>query len=185
MGWDRSCLYFAAPRKGLWSVPSVQTNYIDDAWVDTWTQSILTHTHKQAYCMHIYAPQRAPRLLPHTHHPSPAVHTMSENRQAELHAASDPVRANMLNTADLDVEKKREEQFIENADNEYDETKVQRRDVEYDAQEDLSKRTGLRRMLRRNPSLEFIRELAAKDEEILEPKQVRAVGYTCQSEPDW
>jgi hypothetical protein len=110
---------------------------------------------------------------------------MSENRQAELHAASDPIRANILNTADFDVEKKREEQFIENADNEYDETKVQRRDVEYDAQEDLSKRTGLRRMLRRNPSLEFIRELAAKDEEILEPKQVRAVGYTGQSEPDW
>ena len=48
-------------------------------------------------------------------------------------------------------------------------------EVEYDAQEDKP-RVGLRRMLARNPSYEFIREIAVKNQEELNPLQVRSVS---------
>ena len=54
------------------------------------------------------------------------------------------------------------------------------RDVQYDAQESEKSRTGLRRVLRRNPSYEFVRELAVMDETILdEPKVKKASGLSC------
>ena len=51
------------------------------------------------------------------------------------------------------------------------------RDVVYDAQEDETKPpTGLRRMLRRNPSLEFVREVAEMDQYELDPVEVKRVS---------
>ncbi|WVR05518.1 hypothetical protein IAU60_002536 [Kwoniella sp. DSM 27419] len=48
------------------------------------------------------------------------------------------------------------------------------RDVEYDAQEvGEGERKGLQKMLRRNPSYEFIREVAIANEEPLDPPQVK------------
>jgi hypothetical protein len=54
-------------------------------------------------------------------------------------------------------------------------------EVEYDAQEDGKPRTGMRRLLTRNPSYEFIREVAKKDQEELDPVRVRAVSANFES----
>lgn len=94
---------------------------------------------------------------------------MSRQPELELHAASDPIRANVV-TADI----KKEDLALHVEDAEAD-IKRQERDIVYDAQEDLSKRTGLRKLLKRNPSYEFIRQVAMKNEEVLDPKQVRRV----------
>ena len=51
------------------------------------------------------------------------------------------------------------------------------REVQYDAQEEPENRTGLRRMLRRNPSYEFIRELAVMDETVLDQSKVKVVSF--------
>lgn len=49
-------------------------------------------------------------------------------------------------------------------------------DVMYHAGEDEGKpRTGLRKLLRRNPSYEFIKEVAVENTKELDPKEVRAV----------
>lgn len=50
------------------------------------------------------------------------------------------------------------------------------RDIEYDAQESETPRTGLRRLMKRNPSYEFIRQVAMKDEEELDKSEVRRVS---------
>lgn len=50
--------------------------------------------------------------------------------------------------------------------------------VEYDAQENKP-RTGMRKLLTRNPSYEFIREVAKKDHEELDRVQVRRVSRHC------
>lgn len=52
------------------------------------------------------------------------------------------------------------------------------RDIEYDAQESETPRTGLRRLMKRNPSYEFIRQVAMKDEEELDKHQVRRVSQS-------
>jgi hypothetical protein len=50
------------------------------------------------------------------------------------------------------------------------------RDIEYDAQESETPRKGLRRLMKRNPSYEFIRQVAMKDEEELDKNEVRRVS---------
>jgi hypothetical protein len=50
------------------------------------------------------------------------------------------------------------------------------RDIQYDAQENEGPRTGVRRLLTRNPSYEFIREVAVMDEEPLDPPTVKRVS---------
>lgn len=49
-------------------------------------------------------------------------------------------------------------------------------EVEYDAQEDGRPRVGMRKLLTRNPSYEFIREVARMDKEELDPVHVRSVS---------
>jgi len=62
-------------------------------------------------------------------------------------------------------------------DTEMGDLKSSERDIVYDAQEDNTKpRTGLRRLFRRNPSLEFMREVAAADAEPLPEMEVKKVG---------
>lgn len=62
--------------------------------------------------------------------------------------------------------------FVEDADHDL---KRQVRDVEYTEEEDGKPRTGLRRLLRRNPSLEFVREVAQMDQQPLDPVDVKRV----------
>jgi hypothetical protein len=72
---------------------------------------------------------------------------------------------------ELTIETKHEEEHVEDQDMEAAKAGV--RDVQYDDQEGgEASRKGLRRMLRRNPSYEFIREVALADEEPLDPVQV-------------
>lgn len=46
----------------------------------------------------------------------------------------------------------------------------------YQAEEDDKPPTGLRRLLKRNPSVEFIREVAEMNETELDPEEVKAVS---------
>ena len=72
---------------------------------------------------------------------------------------------------ELTIETKPEAEHVEDQDMEAAKAGV--RDIQYDDQEGSeANRTGLRRMLRRNPSYEFIREVALADEEPLDPVQV-------------
>lgn len=48
----------------------------------------------------------------------------------------------------------------------------------YHDQEDPSKRTGLRKLMRRNPSLDFIKEVARANQEDLDMAEVKKVGGT-------
>lgn len=48
--------------------------------------------------------------------------------------------------------------------------------VVYDDQEDPAQRTGLRRLLRRNPSLDFIKEVAAANTTELDRAEVKKVS---------
>ena len=78
-------------------------------------------------------------------------------------------------THDLTIETKAEAEHVEDQDMEAAKAGV--RDVQYDDQEGgVESRKGLRRMLRRNPSYEFIREVALADEEPLDPVQVKGVS---------
>ena len=56
------------------------------------------------------------------------------------------------------------------------------RDVEfeYNDQETEGPRTGLRRMLKRNPSYTFVRELAIADQEPLDPPTVKRISLTTE-----
>lgn len=49
-------------------------------------------------------------------------------------------------------------------------------EVDYDAQEDGKPRVGMRKLLTRNPSYEFIRDVARMDQQELDPVQVRSVS---------
>lgn len=88
-----------------------------------------------------------------------------EIRQARSRERSDPHH---------DIEAKPDNGiFVEDTDQDL---KRQERDVEYTEEEDGRPRTGLRRLLRRNPSMEFVREVARMDEQPLDPKDVKRVG---------
>lgn len=62
------------------------------------------------------------------------------------------------------------DEFVEDADQ-----KRQERDVEYTVEEDGKPRKGLRKLLTRNPSMEFVREVAAMDQQPLNPVDVKRV----------
>ena len=71
-----------------------------------------------------------------------------------------------------DIETKPDiDEYVEDADQ-----KRQERDVEYTPEEDGKPRKGLRRLLTRNPSMEFVREVAEMDQHPLNPVDVKRVG---------
>lgn len=88
----------------------------------------------------------------------------------EVHIAEDPVRANdIIEAADT-------KEFSEHVEDAEDQKKGVR-DVEYDDQEGGAEgRKGMRRLLRRNPSYNFIREVAMADEEPLDQGEVKRVS---------
>lgn len=93
--------------------------------------------------------------------------TVAKRQQRdEVHVAEDPIRAN--DTIDI-VEDKGYTQHEEDIEG----GKRGVRDIEYDDQEGPEARKGFKRLLRRNPSYNFIREVAEKDEETLDPVQVK------------
>ena len=70
-----------------------------------------------------------------------------------------------------DIETKPDiDEYVEDADQ-----KRQERDVEYTPEEDGKPRKGLRRLLTRNPSMEFVREVAEMDQHPLNPVDVKRV----------
>jgi hypothetical protein len=72
-----------------------------------------------------------------------------------------------------DIEDKEYSEHVEEA--EYGKKGV--RDVEYDAQEGPEQsRKGIRKLLRRNPSYNFIRDVAITDETPLDPVVVKRVS---------
>jgi len=72
-----------------------------------------------------------------------------------------------------DIETKADvDEYVEDADQ-----KRQERDVEYTPEEDGKPRTGLRRLLTRNPSMEFVREVAEMDQHPLDPVDVKRVCH--------
>jgi hypothetical protein len=93
------------------------------------------------------------------------------SKDTEIQTTNARVSAN-IGIEEYDDDKKQHVQHLEDAETGAKEVE---RDVEYDAQERSGPPTGLRRMLRRNPSYEFIRELAIKDTEELEKPQVKKV----------
>lgn len=95
---------------------------------------------------------------------------MSPNTR-DIHSA-DPVNADPVHTI-TEVEKGHTEHLEDN-----NSLKGGRdlQDVDYNDQEDGRPRTGFRKLLTRNPSYEFIREVAQKDKEELNPVQVRSVS---------
>lgn len=97
------------------------------------------------------------------------------SKDAELQAANGIVSANI--GIEVHDDKKEHVQHVEDAEMG---SKAVEREVDYDAQE-TQNRSGLRRMLRRNPSYEFIREVAIKDTEELEQPQVKKVSHLCPS----
>jgi hypothetical protein len=64
------------------------------------------------------------------------------------------------------------DEFVEDADTDQ---KRQHRDVEYTVEEDGKPRKGLRKLLTRNPSMEFVREVAEMDQHPLNPVDVKRV----------
>ena len=96
---------------------------------------------------------------------------VTKQQHEELHIAEDPIRANdMIESAD---DTKEFSEHVEDAEDQ----KRGVRDVEYDDQEGgQASRTGVRRLLRRNPSYNFIREVAIADEEPLDQVQVKRVS---------
>jgi hypothetical protein len=89
-------------------------------------------------------------------------------QKSELHVAEDPISINR------DIEDKEYSEHVEQA--EYGKTGV--RDIEYDDQEDPEhSRKGMRKLLRRNPSYNFIRDVAVADETPLDQGQVKRVSH--------
>jgi hypothetical protein len=84
----------------------------------------------------------------------------------EIHIADDPI---LINRDD-------EKEYSEHVE-EAEDGKKGLRDIAYDDQEnpELS-RTGMRRLLKRNPSYNFIRDVAIADETSLDPAQVKRVS---------
>jgi hypothetical protein len=81
-----------------------------------------------------------------------------------------------LSEPELDAKPDTDE-FVEDA-----EPKHQQRDVEYTVEEDGKPRTGLRRLLTRNPSMEFVRQVAEMDQQTLNPVDVKRV---CGAQKFW
>lgn len=106
-------------------------------------------------------------------HSSPHNFAMSgANQQSreEVHVAEDPVRTNDRIEA---VDTKEFSEHVEDAEDQ----KKGVRDVEYDDQEGgAANRKGMKRLLRRNPSYNFIREVAMADEEPLDQGEVKRVS---------
>lgn len=103
---------------------------------------------------------------------------MTTNKTKDLHVAEDPIQINR------DLEDKEYSEHVEQA--EYGKTGV--RDIEYDDQEDPEhSRKGMRKLLRRNPSYNFIRDVAVADETPLDPGQVKRVSRRlsrmCHTDP--
>lgn len=92
----------------------------------------------------------------------------TRNPQAhDISIASDPVREIMrVESKEKDVPIHEEEIGMKHE-----------RDVQYDAQEGPHSRKGLRRILKRNPSYEFIRDVAIMDEQVLDNAKVKRVRY--------
>jgi len=84
----------------------------------------------------------------------------------EIHIVDDPI---LINRDD-------EKEYSEHVE-EAEDGKRGLRDIAYDDQEnpELS-RTGMRRLLKRNPSYNFIRDVAIADETPLDPAQVKRVS---------
>jgi len=103
---------------------------------------------------------------------------MTTNKTKDLHVAEDPIQINR------DLEDKEYSEHVEQA--EYGKTGV--RDIEYDDQEDPEhSRKGMRKLLRRNPSYNFIRDVAVADETPLDSGQVKRVrcrlSRMCHTDP--
>jgi hypothetical protein len=82
------------------------------------------------------------------------------------------IEARRTEKSQPDIETKPDvDEFVEDADQ-----KRQERDVEYTPEEDGKPRKGLRRLLTRNPSMEFVREVAEMDQHPLNPVDVKRVG---------
>lgn len=74
----------------------------------------------------------------------------------------------------LDIEPKPQYDHVEDV--EMGDLKQSERDIVYDAQEDDTKpRTGIRKLFRRNPSYEFMREVAAANAEPLPELEIKKV----------
>lgn len=84
--------------------------------------------------------------------------------------------ASPIGDLDVDAEKaKATNEHVENA-SIIDKSATRDVDAQYDGEDDDTKpRTGLRRLLRRDPGIEFMREVAEANAEELNPKEVRAV----------
>jgi len=83
------------------------------------------------------------------------------------------IEARREETAQHEIEAKPDtDEFVEDADVDQ---KRQHRDVEYTVEEDGKPRKGLRRLLTRNPSMEFVREVAEMDQQPLNPVDVKRV----------
>jgi len=88
------------------------------------------------------------------------------SRSNELHIAEDTIQV-------IRDDNKEYSEHVEEA----EDGKKGLRDIEYDDQEDPEhSRTGMRKLLRRNPSYNFIRDVALADETPLDPAQVRKVS---------
>jgi hypothetical protein len=99
----------------------------------------------------------------HDSRPSPII---MAPQTKEIHIADDPI---LINRDD-------EKEYSEHVE-EAEDGKKGLRDIAYDDQEnpELS-RTGMRRLLKRNPSYNFIRDVAIADETPLDPAQVKRVS---------
>lgn len=99
---------------------------------------------------------------------------VKQEQREEVHVAEDPVRINDL------IEASDRKDFSEHVEDAEDQKRGVR-DIEYDDQEGGEEsRKGMRRLLRRNPSYDFIREVAMADEEPLDQGEVKRVsrGYS-------
>jgi len=92
--------------------------------------------------------------------------TNMAHQTKEIHIADDPILVNR------DDEKEYSEHVEEAEDG-----KKGLRDIAYDDQENPERsRTGMRKLLKRNPSYNFIRDVAIADETPLDPAQVKRVS---------
>ena len=106
----------------------------------------------------------------HPHIPLTRTSTSMTN-EADIQATNARVSANIGIEQHFDEDKKEHVSHVEHAESG---AKAVEREVEYDAQESQD-RSGMRRMLRRNPSYEFVRQVAIKDTEELDQPQVKKV----------
>ena len=95
---------------------------------------------------------------------------VKQQQREEVHIAEDPVLINDI------IESSDRKEFSEHVEDAEDQKRGVR-DIEYDDQEGgAERRKGVRRLLRRNPSYNFIREVAMADEEPLDQGEVKRVS---------